>query len=547
MTGPEAAIRAPRTGAWGDVRSRSIWRWQLIFAASAVTAVVIYVLLSPHLFADVGFVCGIAAVVVLSGASLVLPWHRMPASAVLVLPLADAVAVGLMSQSGESRASLLWVFPIAWVATYYGFPALLALLGVIAGMLAVDVLQAGISAAQSQRALIILLCFGFMGVTVQLGARRARAYRELLGRQLDQVDRMRQRSERQNRRIELLADTLDTGIALIDRDGVLLDANAAFLRMYGATAIPDFSASGAIEYSDYRGTVVAPGETIVDHAIAGVRLEDRRAWLHGRDGQWRAIEVSTRSVAGEGDEYSGTLMVIRDVTVAADSERERQTVATIVSHELRNPLTAITGHVELLLERDDLPDDVLRQLAVVDNAGQRMERLITSTLDRYRPEAPHREAVLLRTITESSLTAFAASAGNAQVELTSDLTDDCPVVADAFALRQAVDNLVGNAVKYTARGGAVRVSLHALEDSARLTVSDSGIGMGADDVARIFDRGFRSAAARASGIPGTGLGMAQVREVVDEHGGSLHITSELGRGTTVELDLPMSAVREAVR
>ncbi len=538
MTGLGAGIRAPREGAWGDVRSRSIWRWQLIFAASTVAAGVIYVLLSPRLFADTAFVGGISAIVVLSGAALVLPWHRMPASAVLVLPLVDAVAVGLMSQAGESRASLLWVFPVAWVATYYGYPSLLALLAVIGGVLAVDVVQAGISPAQSQRALILLLCFGFMGVTIHLGARRARAYRALLRRQLDQVERMRERAERQQRRIELLADTLDTGIALVDRDGVLLEANVAFLRMYDADAMSEFSPTGAVEYSDYRGAVVPPGSTIFDEAAAGSRLDERRTWLHGRDGRWRAIEASTRSVPEGDDGDSSTLVFIRDVTVVAESERDRETVAQIVSHELRNPLTAITGHVELLLERDDLPGDVRAQLAIVDSAGQRMERLITSTLEHYRPDSSQREAVSLRSIGQASVAAFAASAANAQIALTSDLPDEGVVWADAFALRQAIDNIVGNAVKYTARGGTVSVSVRTLAHGVRLTVSDSGIGMTHDDVTHVFDRGFRAASARASGIPGTGLGMAQVREVVDGHGGSLHIASEPGRGTTIALDLP---------
>ncbi|MCT9819058.1 ATP-binding protein [Microbacterium sp. W1N] len=533
-------IRAPRSGAWGDVRSRSIWRWQLIFAASTVAAVVIYTLLSPQMFADALFVAGVIAVVTLTGVSLVIPWHRLPASVVLLLPIADAVAVGLMSQSGQSRASLLWVFPIAWVATYYRLPALLALMTVIAAVLAVDVVRADMAPDQAQRSLILLLCFGFMGVTVNIGARRGRAYRELLRRQLDQIDRVRHRSEQQTRRTSLLADTLETGIAMIDRDGVLLDANLAFLRLYGATAIGDFSPTGAVEYTAFRGAPVPPPLTIASRAAAGAHLQDHRVWLYDPAGTWRALDVSTRPVAAvEPGERPGNLIIVRDVTTAVEAERERQNVASVVSHELRNPLTAITGHVELLMERDDLPADVHRQLAIVDNAGQRMERLITSTLDQFRSEPPTREPVALRALAEASATAFGAVARGAQVQVTTDLVGSCEVDADAFALRQAIDNIVGNAVKYTGRGGTVRLELRADGGVARLTVSDTGIGMSDDDVAQMFDRGFRSPTAKASGIPGTGLGMAQVREVVDAHGGTLHVSSALGRGTTVLLDLPL--------
>lgn len=111
-------------------------------------------------------------------------------------------------------------------------------------------------------------------------------------------------------------------------------------------------------------------------------------------------------------------------------------------------------------------------------------------------------------------------------------------MGDAFRLRQAIDNVIGNAVKYTTRSGSVRVSAASVNGDLVVTVTDTGIGMSHLDLDRVFDPGFRSDTARASGIGGSGLGLAITREIITQHGGTVGITSELGRGTAVTLTLP---------
>ncbi len=542
MAAPPPLTR--RSGTWGEVRSRSIWRWQLIFTASAVAILVAIALLEPRLFAHPRFGPGAVGLVVVTCAALVIPWHRLGPIAVLLLPVADIILIGMLSASGETRMALLWVFPIAWIATYYGMTWVIAGLGVIAVIITIDAFTAGLDPGQAQRVLIILLCLGFMGITIHVGSQRTRAYSRLLRRQSAQMDRTRRRAETQAQRTAVLANTLETGLARIDRDGVLLDANAAFLSLFGAEAIATFSPTGAVEYSAHRGVALAPDATFLARAARGERVDDERAWLHDAQGRWRALDVSMRPVVITGGEPPSNLIVVRDVTAAVQAEHERQTVAMIVSHELRNPLTAILGHTDLLLERDDLPEDVRRQLTVVDNAGQRMQRLITSSLQRYTSDAPELAAVDLRPLVEASIVAFSPSATAAQVALTMDLGRATPVLADAFRLRQAVDNTLGNAVKYTGRGGTVHVSAAHTDTHVVLTIADTGIGMSPEDLERMFEPGYRSRSARDSGIPGTGLGMSVVKEIVDQHGGTLEVASALGRGTSVVMRLPRATEEE---
>jgi signal transduction histidine kinase len=112
---------------------------------------------------------------------------------------------------------------------------------------------------------------------------------------------------------------------------------------------------------------------------------------------------------------------------------------------------------------------------------------------------------------------------------------------DAFRLRQMADNLLGNAVKYTPPGGTVEVSVRRTGADVEVVVADSGIGIPAADIPRVFDHYFRSASAVDSGIPGTGIGLQIVRDVIEAHDGTIDIASEPGTGTTVTVRIPAEA------
>lgn len=532
----------PPRGHWGDPRTRSIWRWQLILAASSVAIIALIPLLAPETFGNARFVLGAIAIAVITAATLLVPWHRFGAAAVALLPMLDIGAIGLLSAGGDTRMLLLWVFPIAWLATYYSLAWLIAALSAMTVLLLIDATLAGLTPTHAQRILVVLLCLAFMGVTIQIGARRNHAFRLLLRRQYDQLDRSRQRAEHHAERIAVLSNTLETAIARIDRDGVLLHANRAFLELYGAQDVTTFTPTGAVEYHSHRGEPVSPDDTLIARARRGERFYDHRVWLFDAEGRWRALDVSSRPVP---DEQPSNLLLAQDVTAAVRADEQRRTVSAVVTHELRNPLTAIVGHTELLLERDDLPADVRAQLGVLEHAGRRMERLITSTLDADGQVAPELTLLDLRPLVTASVHAFQPAAETAQVELTVDVDGAVPVIGDAFQLRQAIDNVVGNAVKYTARGGAVEVAARCRDTDGAIVVTDTGIGMAPQDRDKIFEPGWRSTTARSSGIAGNGIGMSVVHGIVERHSGRLEITTELGHGTCVTILLPLGAADTA--
>ncbi|KAA9153547.1 HAMP domain-containing histidine kinase, partial [Microbacterium lushaniae] len=139
---------------------------------------------------------------------------------------------------------------------------------------------------------------------------------------------------------------------------------------------------------------------------------------------------------------------------------------------------------------------------------------------------------------DASVESFRPAADSRRVRVIVDAPPSLEVRGDAFRLRQAVDNVLSNAIKYTPGGGSVHIGARAEAGHAVIVVADTGIGIAADELPRVFDPYFRARTARESSTPGTGLGMGILRTIIEEHRGTLQLESEQGTGTTVTITLP---------
>ncbi len=325
-------------------------------------------------------------------------------------------------------------------------------------------------------------------------------------------------------------------------------------------------------------------------------VEPQRTWGMGED----SIETPaslTRLMAnhglgsgllvpiGAGDEYLGTLSMGRAVdaprwiaseimaatAVAADlarlvlearlMERERTLNAQLrdlvahrrdmvntLAHELRTPVSVLRMNLELIAE-DPTHAKVGESLAALDRSARRIEAMIedlmalatVSDSESALPLAP----VDLSALTREACDFVAAVAASSGLDLATSIHDDLVMTGDESGLQRMVGNLVSNAIKYTPAGGQVRVSLlpEAVgdRDGIRLTCIDTGIGIDASDIDHLFTPFFRSTRAEARARPGTGLGLAITERVVERHGGTLEVWSELGAGTTFTVWLPLAA------
>jgi signal transduction histidine kinase len=240
-----------------------------------------------------------------------------------------------------------------------------------------------------------------------------------------------------------------------------------------------------------------------------------------------------------------SLEVGRDELVAQNealqaSEHAKSELISIVSHELRTPLSSVLGFTKLLLERDFDEHERRRYLGIVDTEARRLASLAEDFLDVQLLEEGKLE-LAMETLDVSSLVReqvalFFGHGGDHSVEL--QLPDEpLWVDVDPDRLSQVVGNLLANAIKYSPEGGAVEVRAETLRGDVRIVVRDSGLGIPREDQAHIFTKFFRGRAA-ASGIPGTGLGLAVARQIVEAHGGLIGFASEEGRGTTFWIELP---------
>ncbi|MFT4109752.1 sensor histidine kinase [Propionicimonas sp.] len=293
-------------------------------------------------------------------------------------------------------------------------------------------------------------------------------------------------------------------------------------------------------------TVFLAGVTamIIGRLTGRLGDEPERLWKDLGDAMERIAhgDFSVRLASPRNGAFAEVVESVNRMAAGLGSvEQQRQEFISNVSHEIQSPLTSISGFASLL--RDGSLDDATRQhyLDVIAAEAGRLSRLSDNLLrlsaldsadDIERADVAVDEQ--LRSVVLMLEPQW--SARELEVEL-----DTAPVMvrADADMLHQVWINLVNNAVRYTPPGGRVRISVAAGPDTCEVAVADTGVGIDADDLPRVFERFFRADKARSG--EGSGLGLSLVRRVVDLHGGTVSVASEPGVGSTFTVSLPASA------
>lgn len=259
-----------------------------------------------------------------------------------------------------------------------------------------------------------------------------------------------------------------------------------------------------------------------------------------REGDLTLAVTAARLAGPDG----GTVWTLRDITERARLEQAKSDFVATASHELRSPLTSIKGFIELLesTSAENLTERQREFIAIVLKSTDRLVDLVNDLLDIARIESGqfevHARNVDLRETLEEVAALMTPRLEAKRQRLNLEILDPRPpAFADPGRMRQVVTNLVTNAHLYTDEGGTITVRLAGDARETTITIADTGRGMTPEDARRIFDRFHRgSSDDRAS--PGTGLGLAIVKSLVELHGGSIEVASELGRGTTFTVRLP---------
>lgn len=335
------------------------------------------------------------------------------------------------------------------------------------------------------------------------------------------------------RRSAEIIDATPDLVGWTDRDGSLLFLNRAGRAMLGAAedeVIDSWAAAGlltreAIDGATANGTWHGETELLLRNDI---RLPVTQT------------VIAHRSEDGAIRFYS---IIARDISERYELENMKDEFVVNVTHELRSPLTGVIGYLELLRSGafGEVNDDMGEALADVDTASHQMLELINDLLDLWRAEgrvAADMVDLPLGEVVEAAVRTVRPVAAGKRIALSFD-ADELVTMGDRRQLERAFLNVVSNAVKFTPVGGSVSVTVRAVDGRAEVRVADTGVGIPAAEVEAVFQRFYRASTAEQASIPGTGLGLPLVREVIRSHGGDAVIESVVGEGTTFVIDLPI--------
>ena len=242
------------------------------------------------------------------------------------------------------------------------------------------------------------------------------------------------------------------------------------------------------------------------------------------------------------------LLVARDVTRIQRLERTRQDFVANVSHELRSPLTVVSGYLETLLDAGDLGAELTGQLQSMRSQTDRMNRIVNDLmlLSRLESEEPHadREKVLVGPLISSIADHARELSGENRHVIELDVDTSLCIQGHEPELYSAFSNLVFNAIRYTPAGGRIMISWQERNNELVFSVEDSGVGIAAHHIPRLTERFYRVDTGRSRATGGTGLGLAIVKHVLLRHEGRLEIDSEVGKGSTFACHFPVGRKEE---
>jgi signal transduction histidine kinase len=342
------------------------------------------------------------------------------------------------------------------------------------------------------------------------------------------------------RRSAEIIDASPNLVGWTDRDGSLLFLNRAGRSMIGAgdeEVVDSWTAAGLVTKEAFEEATVSGswhGET----------------WLLLRNGI--RLPVSQTVIAHTGDDGAVRFYSIlaTDLSERYELENMKDEFVSNVTHELRSPLTAVIGYLDLLKGGvfGTFDSEVIEVLTDVQTASNQMLELINDLLDLWRAEGRKvgdTVEMAVSDFVEAAVRTMLPVAAGKRVSVSVDVA---PMITagDRRQLERALLNVVGNAIKFTPADGDVKVKAELVDGKALIEVADTGVGIPPSEVEAVFERFYRASTAEKADIPGTGLGLPLVREVIRAHGGEAWIESTVGEGTRFFIELP-TLTRPATR
>ena len=333
-------------------------------------------------------------------------------------------------------------------------------------------------------------------------------------------------SESERLRLETVFNSIHDNVMLLDQENRIILLNPAMCNSFGLDEKKSLGklATDVIDNLDLLAMITNPGDNdpLSHHEITFP------------DGKVGSAQITPIADIG----YAVTM---QDVTYLKEVDRVRNEVVHTVSHDLRSPLTSVIGYTELISRAGSLNESQQEFLKRIQESVGHITTLINDLLELGSIEAgldPRRELVQLDVLLLYSLDMLQGQIKTKRIKVETDIAESLPAMqANPIRLRQVLDNVVGNAIKYSNKNGEVNITIKAEDDQVILKVTDNGPGIPAQDQAHIFDKFYRGK--NMDKQQGSGLGLAIVKSIVDAHQGRIWVESTEGQGSSFFIVLPV--------
>ncbi len=338
-------------------------------------------------------------------------------------------------------------------------------------------------------------------------------------------------SEAEKKRLESIFSSIEDGVIVLDDARKFLLINRVAREAFG---LDDSDLTGqriedTISHTDLRALLAKSGDGAVKYYE--LNFDDGRVF--------NAQHTPIPEV--------GSAITMQDITYLKRLDQMKSDFVHTVSHDLRSPLTAVLGYAELVERVGPLTEQQQEFVRRIQGSVNSITALVNELLDLGRLEAgfdSRRESVQIESILTYSLGLFDPLVKDKNIQLIQEVADELPPLrANPIRIRQMIDNLLGNAIKYTPVGGKVSVTVHTEDRQIIFEVKDTGPGIPRDEQVRIFEKFYR--ASNVAGTKGSGLGLAIVKSIVDSYHGRVWVESSLNEGASFLVVLPAYEAKEA--
>jgi len=337
-------------------------------------------------------------------------------------------------------------------------------------------------------------------------------------------------------RLNTLIESMGSGLVMFGREGSINLVNGVFKETFGFT-------NNII--GETINSIDLPNEIkkLIEKVFMTEQVLEKQIQLDKKS-IISSVSVYGAPVIGDHGNWLGIVVVIRDITELVRLEEVRKDFVANVSHELRTPVTSIKGFTETLLDGAMDDKEVMVQfLEIIQKESDRLKVLIDDLLELSGIERAgfslEYGPVSLRNVVNDAIQVVSRNTEKKDMKMLFELQNDIIFEGDKGRIVQVMVNLLSNAIAYSKTEKTIKVYAEKVDEDVLIVVEDNGIGIEASELTRLFERFYRVDRARSRDSGGTGLGLAIVKHLVEAHGGSVNVESELGVGTAFQIKLPM--------